>query len=210
MTYYHADISISLMVDVYNAAVGTVLHRRLPDSNVRLAFFSRNLFRAETRYRTFGHELLAVVLPLRHFQHLLEGQEFAISTDHKPLAFARHSHSEKPNLWEICHLDYISQFTSNIRHIDGSRNEVADALSRPSISHVQLSSGINLSEMAAEQHRVDSPCEENVSELQIPELLLTTGNGTIVYDGSTPSHRPFVSPSLRRKFLLLLAQSISS
>nr|VZI49519.1 unnamed protein product [Spirometra erinaceieuropaei] len=100
---------------------------------------------------------------------------------------------------EIRRLDYISQFTSDIRHIDESRNEVADALSRPSIAHLQLSPGIDLAEMAAEQRLVGPPCDEDVSGLQLQELPLTTGNGTILCDVSTPSHRPFVPPSLRRK-----------
>nr|VZI22951.1 unnamed protein product [Spirometra erinaceieuropaei] len=53
--------------------------------------------------------------------------------------------------------------------------------------------------MAAEQRRVGPPCDEDVSGLQLQELPLKTGNGTILCDVSTPSHRPFVPPSLRRK-----------
>nr|VZI18522.1 unnamed protein product [Spirometra erinaceieuropaei] len=49
--------------------------------------------------------------------------------------------------------------------------------------------------MAAEERRVGSPCDEDDSETQLQELLLTTGNGTILCDVSTPSHRPFVPPS---------------
>nr|VZI33379.1 unnamed protein product [Spirometra erinaceieuropaei] len=80
------------------------------------------------------------------------------------------SHSDKLNPLEIRHLHYISQFTTDIRHIDSSRNEVADALSRPSIAHLQLSSGIDLNEMAAKQRRVGSPSDEDVSGLQLPLL----------------------------------------
>nr|VZI47985.1 unnamed protein product [Spirometra erinaceieuropaei] len=58
---------------------------------------------------------------------------------------------------EVRQLDYISQFTLDIRHIDGSRSEVADALSGPSIAHLHLSRGIDLVEMAAEQRRVVLP-----------------------------------------------------
>nr|VZI47770.1 unnamed protein product [Spirometra erinaceieuropaei] len=199
LTHFHADAPISLMVDASNVAVGAVLQQSLPDSTVPLAFFSKKLSKAETRYSTFGRELLAAYLAVRHFRHLLEGREFTIFTDHKPLTFAMHSHSDKLSPREIRHLDYISQFTSDIRHIDGSRNEVADALSRPSIAHLQLSPGIDLAEMAAEQRRVGPPCDEDVSGLQLQELPLTTGNGTILCDVSTPSHRPFVPPSLRRK-----------
>ncbi|BHF85942.1 hypothetical protein SprV_1002911800 [Sparganum proliferum] len=181
LTHYHADAPISLTVDASNVAVGAKLSK------------------AETRYSTFGRELPTAYLAVRHFRHLLEGREFTIFTDHKPLTFAIHSRSDKLSPQEIRHLDYISQFTSDIRHIDGSRNEVADALSRPSIAHLQLSPGIDLAEMAAEQRRVGSPGDEDVSGLQLQELPLTTGNGTILCDVSTPSHRPFVPPSFRRK-----------
>ncbi|BHF86038.1 hypothetical protein SprV_ctg2602921700 [Sparganum proliferum] len=199
LTHYHADALISLMVDASNVAVGVVLQQSLPDSTVPLAFFSKKLSKAETRYSTFGRELLAAYLAVRHFRHLLEGRDFTIFTDHKPLTFALRSHTDKLNPREIRQLDYISQFSSDIRQIDGSRNEVADALSRPSIAHLQLSPGIDLAEMAAEQRRVGSPCDEDVSGLQLQDLPLTTGNGTILCDVSTPSHRPFVPPSLRRK-----------
>nr|VZI01334.1 unnamed protein product [Spirometra erinaceieuropaei] len=199
LTHFHADAPISLMVDASNVAVGAVLQQSLPDSTVPLAFFSKKLSKAETRYSTFGRELLAAYLAVRHFRHLLEGREFTIFTDHKPLTFAIHSHSDKLSPREIRHLDYISQFTSDIRHFDGSRSEVADALSRRSIAHLQLSPGIDLAEMAAEQRRVGPPCDEDVSGLKLQELPLTTGNGTILCDVSTPSHRPFVPPSLRRK-----------
>ncbi|BHF77222.1 hypothetical protein SprV_0502032600 [Sparganum proliferum] len=167
LTHFHADAPISLMVDASNVAVGAVLQQSLPDSTAPLAFFSKKLSKVETRYSTFGRELLAAYLAVRNFRHLLEGREFTIFTDHKPLTFAIHSRSDKLSPREIRHLDYISQFTSDIRHIDGSRNEVADALSRPSIAHLQLSPRIELVEMAAEQRRVGSPCDEDVSGLQL-------------------------------------------
>ncbi|BHF70957.1 hypothetical protein SprV_0401401000 [Sparganum proliferum] len=63
--------------------------------------------------------------------------------------------------------------------------------------------------MAAEQRRVGSPCDEDVSGLQLQELPTTTGNGTILCDVSTPSHRPFVPPSLRHKGPLLLSNGCS-
>ncbi|BHF77518.1 hypothetical protein SprV_0602062500 [Sparganum proliferum] len=200
LTHPAPEAQLSLMLDASTVAVGAVLKQHLAGSTQPLAFFSKKLLPAETRYSNFGRELLAIYLAVKHFRHLLEGREFTIFTDHKPLTFAIHSRSDKLSPRQIRHLDYISQFTSDIRHIDGSRNEVADALSRPSIAHLQLSPGIDLAEMAAEQRRVGSPCDEDVSGLQLQELPLTTGNGTTLCDVSTPSHRPFVPPSLRRKF----------
>nr|VZI08545.1 unnamed protein product [Spirometra erinaceieuropaei] len=185
----------------HSLADATLLTHPAPEAQLSLMVDASTvaLLPAETRYSTFGRELLAIYLAVKHFRHSLEGSDFTVFTDHKPLTFALRSHTDKLNLREIRQLDYISQFTTDIDHIDGSRNEVADALSRPSIAHLQLSPGINLAEMAAEQRRVGPPCDEDVSGLQLQELPLTTGNGTILCDVSTPSHRPFVPPSLRRK-----------
>ncbi|BHF85511.1 hypothetical protein SprV_1002867800 [Sparganum proliferum] len=107
-----------------------------------------------------------------------------------------HCRSDKLSPQEIRHLDYISQFTLDIRHIDGSRNEVANALSRPSIAHLQLSPGIDLDDMAVEQQRVGCPGDESVSGLLLKDVPLTTGSGTILCDVSTPFHRPFVPASM--------------
>nr|VZI46136.1 unnamed protein product [Spirometra erinaceieuropaei] len=199
LTHPAPEAQLSLMVDASTVAVGAVLQQHLAGSTQPLAFFSKKLLPAETRYSTFGRELLAIYLAVKHFRHSLEGRDFTVFTDHKPLTFAFRSHTDKLTPQEIRQLDYITQFTSDIRHIDGSRNKVADALSRPSIAHLQLSPGIDLAEMAAEQRRVGSPCDEDVSGLQLQELPLKTGNGAILCDVSTPSHRPFVPPSLRRK-----------
>nr|VZI31062.1 unnamed protein product [Spirometra erinaceieuropaei] len=198
LTHFHADAPISLMVDASKVAVGAVLQQSLPDSTVPLAFFSKKLSKAETRYSTLGRELLAAYLAVRHFRHLLEGREFTIFTDHKPFTFALRSHSDKYNPREIRQLDYIFQFTTYIRHIDGTKNEVADMLSRPSLSSLHLSHGIDLCAMAAERQRVGCPGNESVSGLQLKDVPLTTGSGTILCDASTPFHCPFVPASMRR------------
>nr|VZI35905.1 unnamed protein product [Spirometra erinaceieuropaei] len=186
------------MVDASTVAVGAVLQQHINNSTRPLAFFSKKLSPAETRYSTFGRELLAIYLAVKHFRHFLEGRDFTIFTDHKPLTFAIRSHSDKYSPREISHLDYISQFTTDIRHIDGPKNVVADMLSRPSLSSLQLSHGIDLCAMAAEQQRVGCPGDESVSGLQLKDVPLTTGSGTILCDVSTPFHRPFVPASMRR------------
>ncbi|BHF74686.1 hypothetical protein SprV_0501777300 [Sparganum proliferum] len=133
------------------------------------------------------------------FRQFIEGRDVTVFTDLQPLSFALKSMSDKLNHQEIRQLDYISQFTSDTRHVDRSVSEMAGALPRPSIAHLQLSPGIDLAEMAAEQRRVCSPCDDDVSELRLQDLPLTTGNGTILCDVSTTSHRPFEPPSHRRK-----------
>ncbi|BHF72759.1 hypothetical protein SprV_0401583000 [Sparganum proliferum] len=197
LTHPTPEAQLSLMVDASTVAVGAVLQQHLAGSTQPLAFFSKKLLPAETHYSTFGRELLAIYLAVKHFRHFLEGRDFAVFTNHKPLTFALRSHSDKYNPREIAHLDYISQFTTDIRHIDGTKNEVADMLSRPSLSSLQLSHGIDLCAMAAEQQRVGCPGDESVSGFLLKDVSLTTGSGTILCDVSTPFHRPFVPASMR-------------
>ncbi|BHF66550.1 hypothetical protein SprV_0200957100 [Sparganum proliferum] len=198
LTHPAPDAQLSLMVDASTVAVGAVLQQNLAGSTQPLAFFSKKLLPAEIHYSTFGRELLVIYLAVKHFRHFLEGRDFTVFTDHKPLTFALRSHSDKYNPSEIGHLDYISHFTTDIRHIDGTNNEVADMLSRPSPSSLKLSHGIDLCAMAAEQPQVGCPGDESVSGLRLKDVHLTTGSGTILCDVSTPFHRPFVPASMRR------------
>ncbi|BHF58373.1 hypothetical protein SprV_0100132500 [Sparganum proliferum] len=143
-------------------------------------------------------EQLAIYLAVKHFRHFLEGRDFTVFTDHKHLTFVFRSHSDKYHPREIVHLNYISQLTTDIRRIDGTKNDVADMLCRPSLSSRQLSHGIDVCAMAADQQRVGCPGDESVSGLQLKDVPLTTGSGTILCDVSTPFHRPFVPASMRR------------
>ncbi|BHF80747.1 hypothetical protein SprV_0702387700 [Sparganum proliferum] len=197
LTHPAPEAPLSLMVDASTVAVGAVLQQHINDSTGPLAFFSKKLSPAETRYSTFGRELLAIYLAVKHFRHFLEGRDFTIFTDHKPLTFAIRSHSDKYNPREISHLDYISQFTTDIRHIDGPKNAVADMLSRPSLSAFHLSHGIDLGAKAAEQRCVGCPGDDSVDSLQLVDVPLTTGTGTILCDVQRHNKSPsdtFPSP----------------
>nr|VZI24843.1 unnamed protein product [Spirometra erinaceieuropaei] len=74
--------------------------------------------------------------------------------------------------------------TGLYRHVRGSRNEASEALSRPSFAHIQLSPGIEFTDMVTEHHRVGSPFDEDVSGLQPQKLLLITDKDTILSDVS--------------------------
>jgi cleavage and polyadenylation specificity factor subunit 1 len=74
-------------------------------------------------------ELLAIYEAVRYFHHMLEAWHFTILTDHKPLTFVFHQKRNKCSLHKFNHLDFISQFTMDIRHISG-QTIIADVLSK--------------------------------------------------------------------------------
>ncbi|KAK4472197.1 hypothetical protein MN116_000501 [Schistosoma mekongi] len=76
---------LALMTDASDTAVGAVLPHFINGQWEPLSFFSKRLNTSQTRYSTFGRELLAVYLAVKHFRHMLEGFAFTIFTDHKPL-----------------------------------------------------------------------------------------------------------------------------
>ena len=74
-----------LAVDASDSHVGTVLPQMISGSWSLLAFFSKKLFAIKAKYSAFDRELLAAYSSVRHFRFLLEGWEFTLFPDHKPL-----------------------------------------------------------------------------------------------------------------------------
>jgi hypothetical protein len=122
---------LSLSVDASDSHVGGVLQQQVGQGWKPLAFFSKKLAPAEVKYSTFDRELLAAYTTIRHFRFLLEGRQFQLLTDHKPLVAAMTRVTPPQSARQQRHLAYISEFTTDLRHTPGSENVVADALSRP-------------------------------------------------------------------------------
>jgi RNase H-like domain found in reverse transcriptase len=127
-----AAAELVLVTDASASHVGAVLQQRQRGQSWRpIGFYSKKLSQAEAKYSAFDRELLAVYSAIIHFQHLVEGQNFAVLTDHKPLigVVARQSHPKSDR--QRRHLSFVAEFTADIRHISGKDNVVADTLSRP-------------------------------------------------------------------------------
>jgi len=61
---------------------------------------------------------------------MLDARHFIVLTDHKPFTFAFHQKRDKCSPRQFNQLEFISQFPTDIRHISGQDNIVADTLSR--------------------------------------------------------------------------------
>jgi hypothetical protein len=90
-----------------------------------IAFYSRKLKPAQTRYTTTERELLSIVEVLKEFRTILLGQELIVHTDHANLTF-KNLTSERVMRWRL----YIEEYSPQLTYIKGANNIVADALSR--------------------------------------------------------------------------------
>ena len=153
---------------------------------------------AETRYSTFDRELHGVFLAVKHFSYFVEGREFYVLTDHKPLTYALSSRSGNRS---------PPQFTTDIRYVKGHENVVADALSRLELDTLQVDqqmSPVNFEDMAAAQHN-DTELRQltrdppDATSLKFQSVPLSTSDSTIVCDMSKGVPRPFVPAAFRRQ-----------
>lgn len=118
------------MVDASDTAIGGVVNQFKDRCWQPLAFFSKKHNSAERNYSTYDRELLSIYASIKHFQNILEARTFTTFTDHNPLTFAFQQRNEKATPRQLRHLDYIGQFSTDIQHVSGKDNIVADALSR--------------------------------------------------------------------------------
>ena len=95
-----------------------------------IAFYSRKLSSAQTRYTTTERELLSIVEVLKEFRNILLGQDLVVHTDHMDLSFKKFK-SDCVMRWCL----FIEEYSPNLTYIKGEDNIVADALSRLEIAN---------------------------------------------------------------------------
>ncbi|BHF66791.1 hypothetical protein SprV_0200981300 [Sparganum proliferum] len=191
------DAPLSIVADASNLAIGAALQQQTPTGTQPLAFYSAKLTPPQTRYSTFGRELLAIYLAIKHFRNYIEGRDFCIYTDHKPLTYALSTSSDKYSPREARHLDFISQYTTDIRFLKGLYNQVADCLSRPGVNAITRPS-IDLERMAELQNQPTFIESLQPISLQLEAIPLSTTPGTILCDVSRGASRPVVPSEMRR------------
>lgn len=200
LSHPKTDAQYSLTTDASNYAVGAVLQQHYQGKCQPLAFFSKLISPTEQRYSTFDRELLAIVLSIKNFRHFLEGRSFVIYTDHKPLTTALTSKAEKSPR-QNRHLDFISQFSSDIRYIRGDSNVVADALSR--LGEADAIEDINY-QVVSDHQRSDEQLQNLLNNEKCHDSKYTLekiklGEADLVFESSTGKNRLYVPMSLRKE-----------
>lgn len=135
---------------------------------------------------------------IKHFQSTLEARTFTIFTDHKPLVFAFDQQNEKATPRQLRHLDYISQFSTDIQHISGIDNVVADTLSRIStISPISFSSSRDYNLIASKQLNDDELKKLKKGKNSLKLFPVKFRNVILQCDVSLDKPRPFIPNELR-------------
>jgi len=137
--------------------------------------------------------------------YFLEGRHFLVLTDHRPPIYALSSRHERYSPRQVRHLDLISQFTINFRHVQGSANQAADALSHLGANALHtkdVSSVVDLRELAlVQEDDPDLPRLRADSSLHLEGVPFFSEGISILCDISNGTQRPYVSQHFRHAIL---------
>ncbi|GFS55033.1 transposon Tf2-6 polyprotein [Trichonephila clavipes] len=192
---------LSIWVDASDFAVGGALAQFHDNVWQPLAFLSMKLSASQKNWSTYDRELLAIYTMVKRFRHMLEGREFVIYTDQKPLIYAFQQKADKCSPRQLRHLDFISQFSTNIQHVPGTRNLVADALSRIEIDSISQASCLDYKDIAAAQlvdEELKQLLETNSTSLTLKQQYFPLEDITLTCDVSTNVFRPFIPKDYRK------------
>ena len=160
---------LALTTDASNLAVGGVLEQRGPLGWEPLAFYSSKLKDNEKLWPPYDRELLGAFKGIRHFRDMIEGRAFTLYTDHQSLVPSLAKKTDPQTARQTYQLSCISEYTTDIRYVQGKANLVADALSRPN-------------EEAPEVNSIQSqPVPDSTNERtdDLPTHSITTTSGSI-------------------------------
>lgn len=194
-----------LFTDASDKAAAGALHQIVDNIYQPLGFFSRKFTNTESRYSTYDRELTAIYLSVKHFKSFIDGRQLLILTDHKPIVYAFDQNSEKASPRQARQLDLIAQFTTNIQHVAGNANPVADFLSRiETITTLprkeEVVDYVALAEQQKQCPDLKQYLESSETSLQLKQIAFPN-QGSVYCDISTKNLRPFVpEPSRHQMF----------
>lgn len=90
-----------------------------------IAFYSRMLNYAQTRYTATERELLSIGEVLKEFRNIFLGHQIRVHTAHESLTHKKFN-SDRVMRWRF----YIEEYSPDLQYIKGEHNVVADTLSR--------------------------------------------------------------------------------
>ena len=172
-----------VVTDASSVAIGGVLMQADDLGERPIAFESRKLNDAESRYPVHEQELFAIIVCLRTWRCYLEGMDFIIRTDHRSLEHlpTQKHMSRRMVRW----VEFLQHFNFRIEYKPGKENVVSDALSRLNTINLHATTDEHVQDWPLSvrdylQHStIDSTLPEHVAE------LIKRESPSFVYDEST-------------------------
>jgi len=184
--------------------MGAVLEQKEIDSNGKdmwkpLAYYSKRLTETQKQYSIYDRELLAMYSAIKYFRNWIEGRNFTVFTDHKPLIYAYQQKSDKALPRQIRQLNFISQFTTDIQHVSGKFNIPAGFLSR--IEEIGFPDSIDYDKLQQQQEtdeELKHLLKPNAStSVQLKKWQYGFKTAYVYCDTSTELIRPYVPKNFR-------------
>jgi cleavage and polyadenylation specificity factor subunit 1 len=134
--------------------------------------------------------LLAIYEAVKHFRHMLEARHFTIFIDHKPITKDFQQKRDKCSPRQFNLLEFVAQFTTDIRHNSGQDKVVADALSRVE----SVTAPPSYDALAASQNGDDElrTLLGSTTVLRVQKLPIPGTTVSIYCDKSAARSRPYV------------------
>ena len=138
LSYPCFQLPFVLSTDASDRAIGAVLSQVKEGEEHPIAYWSRQLQKAEKNYSTIEREALAVVSAIKHFYPYLYGRKFILHTDHNPLTSLKGLKDVGGRLsrWQL----YLQQFDMELQYKPGKSNSNADTMSRLPVNDSQVAS----------------------------------------------------------------------
>lgn len=170
LTYYDVTKPVTLSADSSSTGLGAVL---LQDQHP-VAYGSRALTDAQTRYAQIDREMLAIVYGCEKFHHYIYGRHVRVETDHKPLVaiYQKPLYRATPRLQRM--LLRLQRYDLELVYVPGKEMYISDTLSRAYLNE-------------STETLVDNELDVNILEAHLPvspsklqELKQATANDEIL------------------------------
>jgi len=193
LNFPSSKAQFTITADASSYALGACLHQVVNGVSSPLGFFSRKMSDVEQRYSTFDRELLAVFCAVKRWKEFVIGSHLTIFTDHKPLIGAINSGKPRISDRQQRQLSFINEVTTDVVHIAGRDNIVADTLSRAE----------KVSTISSNNDPMDliSICKaQSNSDIDFSAYkAFDIGDSNTLYcETSSPNPRPYLPPTHRK------------
>ena len=149
LRHYDVNKPVTLATDASSYGLGAVMYQDHGGNLQPIAYASRSLQPAETRYAAIEAEALAILWACEHFQQYLVGKKFQIQTDHSPLLSILKTKpigELSPRLQRF--RLRLLRFDYDIEYISGKKHIVPDCMSRAPVKSTEKDDHISVDEIS--------------------------------------------------------------